>query len=70
MVISRQLQDSLLKLPDKHWYHRIVFTGHAIGGAIATLASVHILSMLSKLGYPNVTVSLQTFGCPITEQSK
>ena len=37
----------------------VFFTGHSLGGALATLAAVE-----ARLQMPTVKVSLYTFGCP------
>jgi hypothetical protein len=58
--LRNMVLDVTLELAEKWPNHEIVFTGHSLGGALATLAAV---DFQDHYGYGN-RISLYTFGAP------
>ncbi len=61
-AICAKMFEALLKL-DQNSFDEIIFTGHSLGGALATIAAVFVkTSKINRL--INKPIKLHTFGCP------
>lgn len=61
-TVAAQVHEAVKDLHSLHANFNIVFTGHSLGGALATLASIDILQTSKNVLNPSVYLS--TFGSP------
>lgn len=66
--VLQPIQDNIrnyISIPENTEKNKIVFSGHSLGGALATIAALYF-----SIKYPNLEISCLTFGSPRVGNSK